>query len=109
MDTFTLDDTSELLIGDYLRFEGADAEIQKVIEIKSAVEIKTQRGALDTTIESVSNNAGIIRLCNQQDRFSITTPVKCNSVQLDITPGVTTYMEIEEIIFEYRTLFKESA
>ena len=109
VDTFTLDDTSELFIGDYLQFEGADAEIQKVIEIKSAVEIKTQRGALDTTIESVSNNAGINRLCNQQDRFSITTPVKCNSVQLDITPGVTTYMEIEEIIFEYRTLFKESA
>ena len=109
VDTFTLDDTSELFVGDYLQFEGADAEIQKVLEIKSVTEIKTQRGALDTTIESVSDGAGINRLCNQQDRFSITTPVKCNSVQLDIRPGVTTYMEIEEIIFEYRTLFKESA
>jgi uncharacterized protein YdeI (BOF family) len=108
VDTFTLDDTSELFVGDYLQFEGASVEVQKVLEIKSSVEIKTQRGALDTTIEAVNNNAGINRLCNDQARFSITTPVKCNSVQLDILPGVSTYMEIEEIIFEYRPLFKET-
>jgi hypothetical protein len=108
VDTFTLDDTSELFVGDYLQFEGADNEIQKVLEIKSVTEIKTQRGALDTTIESVNDNAGVNRLCNQQDRFSITTPAKCNSVQLDIKPDVSTYMEIEEIVFEYRPLFKET-
>jgi hypothetical protein len=80
----------------------------KVLEIKSSTEIKVQRGALDTTIEAASDNKDISRLCSDQARFEITTPVKCSSVQLDILPAVTTYMEIEEIIFEYRPLFKES-
>lgn len=107
-DTFTLDNTYELNVGDYIIIED-EAEIMKVLEIKSSTEIKVLRGALDTTIEAASNNKDISRLCSDQARFEITTPVKCSSVQLDIIhTGVTTYMEIEEIIFEYRPLFKET-
>tara|TARA_R100001530_G_scaffold38124_1_gene29535 strand:- start:3519 stop:6671 length:3153 start_codon:yes stop_codon:yes gene_type:complete len=107
VDTFTLDNTYELNVGDYITIE-SESEIMKVLEIKSSTEIKVQRGALDTTIEVASDNKDISRLCSDQARFELTTPVKCSSVQLDIIPGVTTYMEIEEIIFEYRPLFKES-
>ena len=107
VDTFTLDNTYELNVGDYITIESED-EIMKVLEIKSSTEIKVQRGALDTTIEVASDNKDVSRLCSDQARFALTTPVKCSSVQLDIIPGVTTYMEIEEIIFEYRPLFKES-
>ena len=107
VDTFTLDNTYELNVGDYITIESED-EIMKVLEIKSSTEIKVQRGALDTTIEVASDNKDVSRLSSDQARFALTTPVKCSSVQLDIIPGVTTYMEIEEIIFEYRPLFKES-
>jgi len=104
---FTLDNTSELIVGDYITIESED-EIMKVLEIKSSAEIKVERGALGTTIEAASDNKDVSRLCSDQARFNLTAPVKCSSVQLDIIPGVTTYMEIEEIIFEYRPLFKES-
>jgi len=109
--TFTLDanGTNELVPGDFIKAAGT--EYMKVLEIKDSTEIKVKRGhPIGYGIGTLSNDAQISVLRWDQARFAITTPPKCNSVQIRFAPGYATTgaVMIQSIILEYRPLFKET-
>ena len=109
--TFTLDanGTNELAPGDFITASGT--EYMKVLEIKDSTEIKVKRGhPIGFGSGTLTNNNQITVLRWDQARFAITTPPKCNSVQIRFAPGYSTTgaVMIENIMLEYRPLFKET-
>ena len=85
--------------------------IETLLEIKDSKEIKVKRGhPIGFGVGTLSNNAQITVLRWKQARFAITTPPKCNSVQIRFAPGYATTgaVMIQNIVFEYRPLFKET-
>ena len=107
--TVTLDanGTNELVPGDFIAAGGT--EYIKVLEMPTSTVLKVKRGhPIGGAIGALTNNEQITVLRWKQARFAITTPPKCNSVQIRFAPATATAVMIQNITLEYRPLFKET-
>ena len=107
--TVTLDanGTNELVPGDFIKAAGT--EYMKVLEMPTSTVLKVKRGhPIGGVIGALSNDAQVSVLRWKQARFAITAPPKCNSVQIRFAPATATAVMIQNIVFEYRPLFKET-